>query len=115
MSGGGCVSEGVGVGLLAQVASSAYLAKMVLGEAFIKDILRPPPTGFVPDNVPHPFQKSFYTYVTKRALPRHWFLLAGFTFAVTLYGTLDKMRELGKQKAYDEAVLAGKQPCGLMR
>ncbi|KAG2451034.1 hypothetical protein HYH02_004303 [Chlamydomonas schloesseri] len=83
---------------------------MTLGEAYLKDILRPPPTGFMPENVAHPYQKSFYTYATKKLFPRHWFLLAGFTFTLTLYGTLDSLRDAGKKKAYDEAVLAGKQP-----
>ena len=84
---------------------------MTLGEAYLKDILRPPPTGFMPANVAHPYQKSFYTYATKKLIPRHWFLLAGFTFTITLYGQLDSLRDAGKKKAYDEAVLAGKQPC----
>ena len=84
---------------------------MTLGEAYLKDILRPPPTGFVPENVAHPFQKSTYTYVTKKFLPRHWYLAAGFAFTLTLYGQLDNLREGGKKKAYDDAVMAGKAPC----
>lgn len=84
---------------------------MTLGEAYLKDILRPPPTSGVPQNVQHPFQKSFYTYLTKKAIPRHWFLAVGFTCAITLYGTLDSLREGGKQKSYDQAVMEGRQPC----
>eukprot|EP00197_Chlamydomonas_leiostraca_P012048 CAMPEP_0202862336 /NCGR_PEP_ID=MMETSP1391-20130828/3416_1 /ASSEMBLY_ACC=CAM_ASM_000867 /TAXON_ID=1034604 /ORGANISM="Chlamydomonas leiostraca, Strain SAG 11-49" /LENGTH=89 /DNA_ID=CAMNT_0049541865 /DNA_START=37 /DNA_END=306 /DNA_ORIENTATION=+ len=83
---------------------------MTLGEAYIKDILRPPPVGSVPGNVPHPFQKSFYTYLTKKAMPKHWYLAAGFTFTLTLYSALDSLREAGKQKSYDQAVMEGKKP-----
>jgi hypothetical protein len=84
---------------------------MTLGEAYLKDILRPPPAGVMPANPTHPFQSSFYTYATKKLFPKHWYLLAGFTFAVSLYGTLDGLREAGKKKAYDEAVLAGRPAC----
>lgn len=90
-------------------------SKMTLGEAYIKDILRPPPTGSVPANVAHPFQTSFYTYLTKKFIPRHWYLAAGFTFTLTLYGTLDGLREAGKKKAYDAAVMEGRQPCKFAR
>jgi hypothetical protein len=83
----------------------------MLGEAHIDSILRPPPVGTVPQNVAHPFQKSFYTYFTKKFIPKHWFLLGGFTVAITLYGTLDELRDAGKKKAYDTAVLEGRQPC----
>ncbi len=84
---------------------------MVLGEAYIKDILRPPPVSGVPANPAHPFQLSFYTYLTKRAIPKHWYLAAAFTFTLTLYGTLDSLRDSGKKAAYDAAVLDGKKPC----
>jgi hypothetical protein len=84
---------------------------MVLGEAYLKDILRPPPTGAVPANVPHPFAKSLYTYFTKRVMVKHWYLAAGFAFTLTLYGTLDELRDAGKKKAYDAAVMEGRQPC----
>eukprot|EP00798_Chlamydomonas_sp_ICE-L_P007197 gene7197-305_t len=83
---------------------------MTLGEAYLKDILRPPPTGFVPQNVAHPFQKSSYTYLTKKFFPRHWYLAAGFAFTITMYGQLDGLRESGKKGAYDSAVEAGKTP-----
>nr|6RD4_8 Chain 8, Mitochondrial ATP synthase subunit ASA8 [Polytomella sp. Pringsheim 198.80]6RD5_8 Chain 8, Mitochondrial ATP synthase subunit ASA8 [Polytomella sp. Pringsheim 198.80]6RD7_8 Chain 8, Mitochondrial ATP synthase subunit ASA8 [Polytomella sp. Pringsheim 198.80]6RD8_8 Chain 8, Mitochondrial ATP synthase subunit ASA8 [Polytomella sp. Pringsheim 198.80]6RD9_8 Chain 8, Mitochondrial ATP synthase subunit ASA8 [Polytomella sp. Pringsheim 198.80]6RDA_8 Chain 8, Mitochondrial ATP synthase subu len=83
---------------------------MVLGEVYLKDILRTPPTGAIPANVPHPFQTSFYTYATKKLIPRHWYLLGGFTFTITLYGILDGLRDSGKKKAYDEAIHAGKTP-----
>lgn len=79
--------------------------------SFLKDILRPPPVGSVPANVPHPFQQSFYTYLTKKAIPRHWYMAAGFTVALTLYGTLDGLRDAGKKSKYDEAIMAGKTPC----
>ena len=85
--------------------------KMVLDASFLKDIVRPPPTTSIPPNVAHPFQKSFYTYLTKKFLPRHWYLAAGATFTLTLYGTLDAAREAGKKKAYDDAVAAGRPPC----
>lgn len=84
---------------------------MNLTEAYLKDIIRPPPTGSVPANVAHPFQSSFYTYVTKKFLPKHWYLAAGATFTLTLYGTLDALRESGKKKAYDDAVASGRPPC----
>jgi hypothetical protein len=84
---------------------------MTLGEAYLKDVLRTPPTTHLPPPTPHPFQKSFYTYVTKKALPKHWFLLAGAGFMLTLYGTLDGLRESGKKSAYDAAVMAGQTPC----
>lgn len=87
---------------------------MTLGEAYIKDILRPPPVGCVPANVAHPFQSSFYTYLTKRAVPKHWFLAAGFTFTLVMYSQLDNLREAGKQKNYDQAVMEGKKPCKCM-
>lgn len=84
---------------------------MTLGEAYLRGILRPPPTDHVPANVAHPFQKSFLYYVQKKAIPKHWFLATGFAFTLTLYGILDGLRDSGKKKAYDEAVLAGKAPC----
>ncbi len=84
---------------------------MTLGEAYLKDILRAPPTDHIPANVAHPFQKSFYTYFTKRFVPKHWYLAVGFGFALTLYGTLDGLREQGKKKQYDEAMMEGRQPC----
>lgn len=84
---------------------------MVLGEAYLKDILRTPPTTSLPENVPHPYQKSFYTYASKKLIPKHWFLLAGFATTLTLYGILDDLRDSGKKSAYDTAVLAGKAPC----
>lgn len=84
---------------------------MVLGEALLKDVLRPPPVASVPANPAHPFQSSFYTYLTRRAIPKHWYLAAGFTFTLTMYGLVDGLRESGKKAKYDEAVLAGKQPC----
>ena len=46
-------------------------SRRMLGEAYLKDIIRPPPTGSVPANVAHPFQTSFYTYVTKKFIPRY--------------------------------------------
>ena len=87
----------------------------MLTEAYLKDIIRPPPTGSVPANVAHPFQTSFYTYVTKKFIPKHWYLAAGVTFTLTLYGTLDALRESGKKKAYDDAIAAGRPPCELVR
>jgi hypothetical protein len=83
----------------------------MLTEAYLKDIIRPPPTTHLPSNVAHPFQTSFYTYFTKKFLPRHWYLAAGATFTLTLYGTLDSLREAGKKKAYDDAIAAGRPPC----
>ncbi|KAG1669625.1 hypothetical protein FOA52_010785 [Chlamydomonas sp. UWO 241] len=81
---------------------------MVLTAEFMKDIVRPPPTGFVPPNVAHPFQTSFYTYFTKKFVPRHWYLAAGATFTLTLYGTLDHLLQSGKKAAYDNNVKEGK-------
>ena len=86
---------------------------MTMTELYLKDIVRPPPTGSVPANVAHPFQTSFYTYLTKKFIPKHWYLVAGVTFTLTLYGTLDGLREAGKKKAYDDAVAAGRPPCEL--
>jgi hypothetical protein len=83
---------------------------MAMTEQYLAGILRPPPTGAVPANVPHPFH-SPYTYLVKRALPKHWFLAAGFTFTISLYGVLDGLRDSGKKAAYDAAVMEGKQPC----
>jgi hypothetical protein len=85
---------------------------MGLTEAYLRDILRTPPTSHLPAPTPHPFQKSFFTYLTKKALPKHWYLIAGATVTLTLYGTLDGLREMGKKSAYDTAVLAGQTPCG---
>lgn len=82
-----------------------------LTEAYLKDILRPPPTGAVPKNVAHIFQSSPYTYFVKRAIPKHWYLAAGFGFTVTLYGVFDGLRDSGKKASYDAAVMEGKQPC----
>lgn len=86
----------------------------MLTEAYLKDIVRPPPTGYVPSNVAHPFQSSFYTYFTKKFITKHWYLAAGATFTLTLYGTLDALRESGKKSAYDSAVAAGRPPCKCM-
>ena len=84
---------------------------MVLGEAYLKDILRPPPTTGVPANVAHPFQASFLTYVQKKVIPKHIYLVAGFGFTITMYGVLDGLLNGAKKSSYDAAVLAGKTPC----
>lgn len=84
---------------------------MVLGEQYMAGILRPPPTTHLPANTLHPFQKSFVYYMQKKGLPKHWYLLSGFAFTLTLFTTLDGLRETGKKSAYDAAVLAGKTPC----
>lgn len=105
--------------------------RMTLGEAYLKDIIRPPPTGSIPANVAHPFQTSFYTYFTKKFIPRsdgcllilacmlmlamhsfrHWYLAAGATFTLTVYGVLDSLREQGKKAAFDEKTKAGLPTC----
>jgi hypothetical protein len=87
------------------------MASPRLTAEFLKGIVRPPPTGFVPPNVAHPFQTSFYTYLTKKFIPRHWYLAAGATFTLTLYGTLDTLLQSGKKSAYDTNVKEGKPTC----
>jgi hypothetical protein len=84
---------------------------MTLTEVYLNNILRPPPTGSVPANVAHPFQTSFYTYFTKKFIPRHWYLAAGATFTLTMYGTLDKLMQGGKKASYDKALEEGRPPC----
>ena len=55
---------------------------MTLGEIYLKGVLRPPPTGFIPEVVPHPFQTSFSYYITKKFIPKHWYLAVGFGFTL---------------------------------
>mmetsp|Transcript_20102 Transcript_20102/g.55962 ORF Transcript_20102/g.55962 Transcript_20102/m.55962 type:complete len:90 (-) Transcript_20102:373-642(-) len=80
--------------------------------SYLKDILRPAPTAAegIPANVAHPFQKSFYTYLTKRAIPKHWYLAAGFGFTLFVYGAVDGLRDDIKKSAYDQKVLSGQPP-----
>lgn len=80
---------------------------MTLTEAYLKDIIRPPPTGSVPANVAHPFQTSFYTYFTKKFLPRRAALVAGDPVAPMELNMLLIARDLLCADAICAAIVAG--------
>ena len=42
---------------------------------------------------------------------RHWYLAAGATFTLTIYGVLDSLREQGKKASFDEKTKAGLPTC----
>jgi hypothetical protein len=88
---------------------------MVLGEAYLRGILRPPPTSAaaLPPNPPHPFQQSFAFYVRQRFMKHHVALVVGYGITIWAFLNIDKARN-GAQKAnYDKAVSEGHVPCEL--
>jgi hypothetical protein len=86
---------------------------MVLGEAYLKGILRPPlaDAKALPPNPPHPFQTNTGFYLKQRFLKHHFPLVVGFAVAIWAFTGADNAMRAGKKKAYDEAVAAGRSPC----
>lgn len=85
--------------------------KMVLGEAYLKGILRPPPSGFVPEYVPHPHSSNFLLYLRERGVRQNWFIFGGVACAVYVFSSLQTMREKMGEKKYEEAIMSGHAPC----
>jgi hypothetical protein len=90
------------------------VATMVMGESYLKGILRPPIADpkALPPNPPHPFQKDVGFYLKQRFFKHHFPLVFGFGVAIWAFSKVDQMMRDGKKRAYDEAVAAGKQPWG---
>lgn len=87
---------------------------MVLGEAELRNILRPPPTSAaaLPANPPHPFQQSFSYYFRQRFLKHHTPFLLGYAFSIYVFTQLDAAMKNGKKKSYEHAIMEGHTPCG---
>jgi hypothetical protein len=89
-------------------------SRMVLGEAYLQNILRAPPTD--PANwlnKPHPFQTDISYYLRKRFVKNHHALVIGYVFSLWAFGKVDDLMESSKVKKYEKAVLAGQLPCTL--
>jgi hypothetical protein len=86
---------------------------MVLGEAYLRGILRPPPADpfTVAPNPPHPFQKSFSYYFRQRFWPHHHALVVGFGITIWLFTSIDSAREAAKKASFDKAIAEGHSPC----
>jgi hypothetical protein len=86
---------------------------MVLGEAYMRDILRPPPAdpSALPPNPPHPFQRSFPFYLRHRFLKYHWPLVFGYAASIYVFMSIDSARNKGNKEAYDAAIAEGRAPC----
>jgi hypothetical protein len=92
---------------------SAVVIIMVLGEEFLKNILRAPPkdpSNWV--NKPHPFQTDFSYYLRKRFIKNHHALVLGYAFSLWCFGKVDGLMESAKTKKYEDAIMAGKVPFG---
>ncbi|KIY96966.1 F1F0 ATP synthase associated 10.0kDa protein [Monoraphidium neglectum] len=87
---------------------------MVLGEAYLKGILRPPLADVkaLPPNPPHPFQTDLLFYLRQRFFKHHTPLVFGFAVAIYAFTQVDSMMAAGKKKAYDEAIAEGRSPFG---
>lgn len=86
---------------------------MVLGEAHLRNILRPPPVDptNLPPNPPHPFQKSFSFYLRQRFLKHHFPLVFGYGVAIYLFMGIDSARNSAQQASYEKAISEGHSPC----
>jgi hypothetical protein len=86
---------------------------MVLGESYLKGILRPPLADpkALPPNPPHPFQTDFGFYLKQRFFKHHTPLVIGFAVAIWAFTAVDRGMANAKKTAYDEAVAAGRSPC----
>lgn len=87
---------------------------MVLGESYLKGILRPPlaDVSALPPNPPHPFQTDALFYLRQRFFKHHTPLVFGFAVAIWVFTQADKGMAGAKKKAYDEAVAEGRTPYG---
>jgi hypothetical protein len=90
---------------------------MVLGEAELRNILRPPPASVeaLPPNPAHPFQKSFAYYFRQRFLKHHTPFLVGYGFSIWCFVQLDSAMKNGKKKSYEHAIAEGHTPCECCR
>jgi hypothetical protein len=90
---------------------------MVLGEAHLRNILRPPPVDptNLPPNPPHPFQKSFSFYLRQRFLKHHFPLVFGYGVAIYLFMGIDSARNNAQQASYEKAISEGHSPCECCR
>lgn len=86
---------------------------MVLGEEYMRGILRPPPAdpSALPPNPPHPFQKSFAFYLRQRFVKYHWPLVMGYGVAIWAFMGVDEARRNAAKAAYDKAIAEGHAPC----
>lgn len=90
---------------------------MVLGESYLKGILRPPLADprALPPNPPHPFQTDLGFYLRQRFLKHHFPLVVGFAVAIYAFTGVDAAMRGAKKRAYDEAVAEGRSPCECAR
>lgn len=86
---------------------------MVLGEQYLQNILRPPPTnvGAVPPNPLHPFQSNFMYYLRKRFIPHHAPLVYGYIFSIFCFSSIDAAMKNAQANKYEAAIKEGKAPC----
>jgi len=86
---------------------------MVLGESYLKGILRPPlaDAKALPPNPPHPFQTDLGFYLKQRFMKNHFPLVVGFAVAIWCFTKADAGMRDAKKRNYDEAVAAGRSPC----
>lgn len=88
---------------------------MVLGEAYLRGILRPPPADVsaLAPNPPHPFQQSFGFYMRQRFMKHHFALVVGYGLTIWAFVSIDKARNNAGKAAYDKAIEEGHSPCEL--
>jgi len=86
---------------------------MTLTEAYMRNILRPPPAdpSNLPPNPPHPFQKNFSFYLKNRFLKYHFPLVVGYGLTVYLFTKIDEARNNAKKAAYEKNISEGHSPC----
>lgn len=87
---------------------------MVLGESYLRGILRPPLADVkaLPPNPPHPFQTDTLFYLRQRFFKHHTPLVVGFAFAIWAFTKADEGMRNAKKKAYDDAIAEGRSPFG---
>lgn len=85
---------------------------MVLGEAYLKGILRPPlaDPSALPPNPPHPFQTNVGFYLKQRFFKHHTPLVFGFAVAIWAFTAADGAMSGAKTRSYEEAIAAGRTP-----
>lgn len=98
-------------------AALPHAHAQVLGESYLRGILRPPLADVraLPPNPPHPFQKDMMFYLRQRFFKHHTPLVFGFAVAIWAFSKADQGMAGAKKKAYDEAIAEGRSPCGWPR
>lgn len=94
----------------------AETATMVLGESYLKGILRAPLADVkaLPPNPPHPFQTDLGFYLRQRFFKHHFPLVFGFAVAIWVFSKADQGMRNAKKKASAVVLLAAAWPLGLL-